>query len=472
MKNMISSKLFKFALPMVCAALFFIVPAPAGLQTTAWHLFGIFFATILALMIQVMPEASVLLIALAAAGLFAVPMKDVLIGYTDGTLWLIVAAIMISIGFKKSGLARRIGLILISKFGKTSLRIGYILSFMDLLLATSTPAAPARGGGLVYPLAEGVIEVCESHPKTSPRRIGSYLTVLLYMICQTTGSLFMTGMGPNLFNVKLAQQMLGIEVTWPMWTFAALPGFIGFLLMPYLFFKVYPPELNSLAGVRQSANSELATMGKVALKEWLTGAIFLTILTLWATSTITKIDATLVAFIGVSLMLLFNVIEWKDIADSKEAWAILVWFGAILGLSAALTQTGFFAWFAELLKTLLPTAGLNVYAVLLLIALLATLPHYLFASLVGYVAAFAPLMFSFVAATGAPRYPAFFLVAFLMVISSTLTHYGNGLGPLLYAKGFNDKKTWWGLGFMTTALHTILYLTIGLVWWKVIGLWY
>ena len=53
-----------------------------------------------------------------------------------------------------------------------------------------------------------------------------------------------------------------------------------------------------------------------------------------------------------------------------------------------------------------------------------------------------PVIFSFVAVTGAPKYPATFLVAFLMVISSTLTHYGNGLGPLLMETGYVDKATW------------------------------
>jgi len=43
------------------------------------------------------------------------------VGYTDTTVWLIVVAIMMSLGFRKSGLAKCIGLILIKAFGKSSL---------------------------------------------------------------------------------------------------------------------------------------------------------------------------------------------------------------------------------------------------------------------------------------------------------------------------------------------------------------
>ncbi|WP_371413953.1 anion permease [Moorella sp. Hama-1] len=99
------------------------------------------------------------------------------------------------------------------------------------------------------------------------------------------------------------------------------------------------------------------------------------------------------------------------------------------------------------------------------------MPHYVFPSLVGYVAAFAPVLFSFAAATGVPKYPAAFLISYLMVISSTLTHYGNGLGPLLMGTGYVDKATWWKLGFVVTTMSALIYLTLGPIYWRLIGLW-
>jgi divalent anion:Na+ symporter, DASS family len=462
----------KLLLSVFLAGIFFIIPSPLGLEVAGWHLLGIFVATILALVLQPMPEAVILIFAITAAGTLVVPLQELLVGYTDTTLWLIVVAVMISIGLKKSGLVKRVGLLLISKFGTTSLRLGYILSFMDFILATSTPAAPARGGGIVFPLAEGVIEACNSKPGITSQRIGSYMTVLLYMVCMITGSIFMTGMGPNLLNVKLAQQMIGIQVTWSMWSIAALPSVMGVILIPYLIYKVYTPELKSLETVRDEAIQELKTLGKMTTSEYLAGSIFLMIFFLWATGAVTHIDATVVSFLGISLMFLCRIITWKDIVESREVWSMLMWFGGILGLSIGLSHTGFFSWFTIFLKQLVPIHGLGTYTVLIIIALLATIPHYFFASLVAYVAAFAPLIFSLIAATDVPRYPAFFLVAYLMVISSTLTHYGNGLGPLLFGKGYVDKKTWWLIGLMVTIFFSVLYLVVGPVYWKIIGIWY
>lgn len=462
----------KIAVLLIVAGGFFASPAPVGLSVTAWHLFGVFVALILGLILQPYPEPTLLIIITTLASIFVLPIREILAGYTDTMLWLTLVAMMIGMGLKKSGLTRRLGLMLISRFGKTTLRIGYILSFIDMLLATSTPASPARTGGLVYPLAEGVIDASSSNNPESKRKTGAYFTLLAYVASMITGSLFMTGMGPNLINVKLAQDVLGISINWPLWTVAALPGFIGFLLTPYIIYKLCPPDTASMTEVRARAGQELAGMGRVSSKEWIAAGIFLTILILWSTSTVTKIDNTLVAFIGISLMLVSGVLDWDDLAEGKAMWSLLIWFGAILGFSAALTQLGFFSWFAGVIKLLLPTAGLSEYGMLLLVAVLAIVPHYLFVSYTGYVVAFSPLIFSFVAATDVPKYPAFFILAYLMIISCTLTHYGNALGSLLMGKGYNDKKTWWGAGTLITLLHAALYLTIGVVYWKLIGLWY
>jgi len=462
----------KIAVLLSVAGVFFVYPAPSGLSVTAWHLFGVFVALILGLILQPCSEPTLLLVITTLSGIFVLPIREILVGYTDTMMWLTLVASMIGVGLKKSGLTRRIGLWLISQFGKTTLRIGYILSCIDMILATSTPSSPARTGGLVYPLAEGVIEASSSDNPEGKQRTGAYFTLLTFTASMLSGGLFMTGMGPNLINVKLAQDVLGISISWPLWTLAALPGFIGFLLTPYIVYKLCPPDTTSMAAVRASAKRELAGMGHISRTELTAIGIFLTILILWSTGTVTKVDSTLVAFIGVSLMLVTGVLNWNDLAETKEMWSLLIWFGAILGFSVALTKLGFFTWFAGVIKLLLPTAGLGSYSILLLVAALAILPHYFFVSYTGYVVAFSPLIFSFVAATDVPRYPAFFVLAYLMIISCTLTHYGNALGPLLMEKGYNNKKTWWCVGTVITLLHVVLYLTVGVVYWRLIGLWY
>jgi divalent anion:Na+ symporter, DASS family len=465
-------KIIKLIVLGVMSGICFIVPPPQGLGVEGWRLAGIFVAAIMGLVVQVIPEAALLLIAVTIATLFVVPLKEVLVGYMDSSIWLVVIAIMLSHGFKKSGLTRRIGLFLISSFGKSSLRVAYCISFLETILASSVPSTPARTGGIVFPLAEGFIQAVDPSPKERPRRIAAYLIFLMYALTITSGSLYLTGLAPNPFAAKLANDVLGTHIDWSTWTMAAFPGFLGMLVIPWLIYKVYPPELKNLDSLRQSAKANLEEMGRVSRKEWAAGLIFVTVLALWATGKWTRIDATVVAFVGISLMFLLEVIKWQDLAESKEIISTLIWFGGIIGLSSALAKYNFFNWLAAVLKAALPTTGLPVFAVFVILALIANLPHYFFASTLGYVAAFAPLMFTFIAASDVPRYPAAFLSIFLLITSSTVTHYSNVVGPLLFGTGYVDKKSWWGLGLLCAIYHSIIYLTLGLAYWKWIGLWY
>jgi len=465
------SRLIKAAALVLMVLCFFVIPAPTGLSVPAWRLAGIFIVTMVGIMIQVLPDAALLLISITASATLVVPLKEVVVGFGDSTLWLIITAFMMALGFKKCGLAKRVGLLLVMSFGKTSLRVAYSLTIFEAILATSVPSIPARTGGLVYPLADGVIQAVDQEANNNPRRIAGYVIVLLYMAAMTTGSLFLTGIAVNPYGASLANKILGTRIDWNVWAIAAMPGWLVLFAIPWIIAKIWPPELKALDGLRQYLSEELNKMGAVSRKEWIALTIFLTVLFLWITGSTTQIEAAVVSFIGLSLMILFNIVEWKDLVEAKEPWTMLIWYGGILGISAALIKLDFYVWLAEMMKRWLPTEGMSIFAILVIIAVLINLLHYFFASTIGYVAALAPLFFSFIATTDVPRYPAAFMILFLMVTSSCLTHYGNGVGPVLFAREYVSKKTWWGIGLVIATIHTVVYLTLGLAYWKWIGYW-
>ena len=76
-----------------------------------------------------------------------------LAGYSNNILWLIVIAFMFARAFVKTGLGRRIALLIIRQIGTSSLRLGYSLSLTDLILAPVTASNTARTGAIVFPIA-------------------------------------------------------------------------------------------------------------------------------------------------------------------------------------------------------------------------------------------------------------------------------------------------------------------------------
>src|SRR6266849_3028350 len=93
---------------------------PDSVRRAGSRLLGIFVATIGALMLQPIPGGAAVLIAVILASLFGgLTLQHALGGYGDPTVWLVMAAFIISNALIKTGLARRIALVFIRTVGQT-----------------------------------------------------------------------------------------------------------------------------------------------------------------------------------------------------------------------------------------------------------------------------------------------------------------------------------------------------------------
>jgi DASS family divalent anion:Na+ symporter len=45
------------------------------------------------------------------------------------------------------------------------------------------------------------------------------------------------------------------------------------------------------------------------------------------------------------------------------------------------------------------------------------------------------------------------------------------VAPLFYGSGYIDIKSWWRVGFFVSLLNIVIWLGLGSLWWKLIGLW-
>jgi len=75
------------------------------------------------------------------------------------------------------------------------------------------------------------------------------------------------------------------------------------------------------------------------------------------------------------------------------------------------------------------------------------------------------------AAVGAPPYLAALTMAFLSNLCGGLTHYSTGTAPIYYGPGFLDQGKWWQMGFLVSLVNMVIWVILGGIWWKVLGLW-
>ena len=151
------NRLIRGIICIAAAVIIWNIPMPEGVRPEAWHLFAIFAGTILSFILQPMSlGASAIFACTASAMLGVMKPGEALSGFSNGTVWLIVSAFMFAIGFIKTGLGQRIAYIMLSKFGSSSLRVAYIMSIADFIIAPFTPSNTARGGGIIYPIISSI----------------------------------------------------------------------------------------------------------------------------------------------------------------------------------------------------------------------------------------------------------------------------------------------------------------------------
>ncbi len=461
-----------FLLVTVLGAIIWFIPVPAGVKPEAWHLLAIFVATIVGVVLQPLPMGAMALIGITVCALTkTLTVPQALSGFSDATIWLVVCAFLFARSFIKTGLGSRIAYMIMRAIGDKTLKLGYVLAISDLILAPATPSNTARGGGVLFPIIRSLSSAFESEPGgPSARRIGSYLMVTQFQCNCITSAMFMTAMAANPLVAVLAKQTLNIDISWGLWALgASVPGLVALIVMPYFLFKIYPPELKHTPEAKVLATRELEKRGPMTKEEKLVLVVFISALFLWATSGFTKLNATLVAMMGVCFMLITDVLTWKDILDDKGPWDTLMWMGGLVGMASFLNKLGFIPWFAKTVAaSITGVAWIPALGILLIVYMYS---HYGFASLTAHVTAMYAAFVAVAVAAGAPVMLSALSLAYMSSLMGGLTHFSTGTAPIFFGAGYVDQGKWWQLGFVVSVVNMVIWVGVGGVWWKVLGLW-
>ena len=448
-----------------------VIPVPDGLTVNAWYLFTIFLGTVVGFILQPVELGTIALIALVACAVSgAMTFKQVLTAFSGNTVWLIVSAFILARAFILTGLGRRIAYLAMRAFGDSSLKLVYSIALSDIIIGPAIPSNSARAGGLIYPIVRSLAEAFGSDPEKSPRKIGAYLVMSVFQIDLVVSAMFLTAMVGNPIAVELSQKVFGIEITWMQWFVAAsVPGICALILIPYAIFKFYPPEIKETPEAQELADHELKAMGPMSRAEKVLLGVFIMLLGLWATASMTHLDATLIAFMGLCILLVCRVLKWTDVTGEKKAWDTLIWVGGVIIMSDYLNKLGFIPWFARILENQL--VGVSMVTALVLSFVIYLYSHYFFASMSAHVTSMYAALITLGAAAGAPPFISAFVVAIASNICGCLTHFGTGPAPVYFGSGYVPQKTWWTIGFGVSLMHIVIWLGIGGAWWKIIGLW-
>jgi DASS family divalent anion:Na+ symporter len=455
--------LLKKILPFALALAIWLSPIPAGLTREAWHLFAIFAAAIFAVILNAFPLLTASLLAVSAAVLTRTldPAKA-FAGFANSSVLLVVVAFLVANAVVKSGLGRRISLLVVSLFGRSTLGLGYSIFFTDALIAPAFPSNTARGG-VLYPIVLSLAQGSGSMPEDEGnRRMGGYLMFCGMASLSVSSALWLTATSGNPIAVSLAQHY-GVKINFGSWIVAAsIPVLSMIALLPLILYRVFPPGVTKTPEAPKAAREVLRNMGRLTRDEWIVAVAFAFMVTGWVLAGTLNLSLAAVAFAGLGALLATNVLTLDDINLQGGTLVTFIWLAVLFALSGQLNELGFMGYMGGRLTSLL--GGITWPIAYVLLLLIYVFMHYMFVSQTAQILALFDVFLGVGVKTGVPAPLMAFALLFASSYFSTITPQGGSQNVIFVGSSYLTQGELYRLGLLTTAFCLLVFLVIGTPW--------
>jgi DASS family divalent anion:Na+ symporter len=431
---------------------------PWELSAQAWHLFAIFITAILGVLIGAFSifTASILAMVVSVfAGVLTV--EKAFSGFSEGFILLILSAFLVAKGVIKSGLGRRIAFLLIRRFGSSTLRLGYCIVATDTILGPAIPSNTARSG-VLYPITLALSLDTGSEPEAlSRKRSGQYLMMTAIAGHTITSALWLTGMAGNPVGAGIAREF-GVNMTFGNWLLvASVPCLIALVLIPWVLYRLFPPEIRETPKAPKAAAEELQKMGPATAKEWIMGITFLGMIILWALAAPLGFNLAIIAFAGLAVLILTDVYTLQDLRQgSGDALETFIWFGILYMMSTALNELGFMTTLGE--QIAIQLEGLNWMTVYILLTVVYVLIHYLFVSQTAHLLALYGVFLTVAVNAGVPAALMAFMLSFATNYFAVITPQASSSNVIFAGSGYLTAGDFYRQGAVVTLLNLIIFL--------------
>jgi DASS family divalent anion:Na+ symporter len=442
-------------------------PTPTGLEIQAWHLFAIFITAIVSVILKAMPIFTSSIIALAVVVLTGtLTTKQAYSGFSESFILLIIVAFLIARGVIKSGLGKRIAFLIIKKFGKSSLGLAYSIIAADMFIAPAFPSNTARSG-VLFPIVNALsVDSGSKIADGTRKKLGAFLMMSSMAGITLSSTLWLTAMAANPAGAKMAQEF-GVHITYGSWALAAsVPVIILFFLIPWIIYKIYPPEIKQTPDAPLIAIEALAKMGPVHKNEWIMGGTFIGMVFLWIMSGTFGFDKTAVAFLGLGVIMVSNIFTLDDMKDEGHALATLVWFAILFAMSLYLNKLGFMAWVGGHISE--GVEGFSWPLVYVSLTLGYVFIHYFFVSQTAQMLALFSVFLGVAVNAGVPAEMMALMLLFATNFNAIITPQGSSANVIYVGSGYIEPGEIYKVGGIITLVNTLVFLTIGTAWMMLI----
>lgn len=308
------------------------------------YMLAIFLASIVLWMTAALPNyltGLMVIIALVLTGVLTEQRAYAQLGHP--VMWLNIMSFVLASMLVATGLAKRVALWLLLKFGRTASSVFLVFLVLNILLSAFVSATTAKAA-ILLPLFMVIAAIYGARPGEGRTNFGRSIVLQNLLNINLGAGAFLTGSGANLLAAALIGGAIGGTIYFGDWMMAMFPIMVGLMLTGYLlamkvFFPLGPNErLPQIAGGMERLREEYQSLHRMSWREIRAVVLFLVILGLWATDRWHGVSPTAVAFVGAIVALLprVGIVEWNQV---DVPWHLMLFSAGAYALGAGLDAT-------------------------------------------------------------------------------------------------------------------------------------
>ncbi len=355
-----------------------LLPAPESMPEQAWRVSAVATLMVVWWICEALPIAATALLPIVLFPLLGVTdISGATTPFANPLIYLFLGGFIIALGMERSGLHRRIALVIIRRVGThpRALVAGFMLAAAFLSMWVSNTATAM----MMLPIALSVIRLVEGEDaSTAGGHFALVLLLALAYACNIGGLGTLIGTPPNALLAAYLLENHGVTLGFAQWLLVGLPLVI--VALPLVYFLL-TRALFSLSGDqlpdgRDQIHEALAHAGPMSRAERQVAAVFVSTAALWITRPLIEpwlpgLSDTGIAIFGALLLFVVPldwrgwrfVLSWRDTA--RLPWEVLILFGGGLSLATGIADSGLAGWIGSAFQQLeaLPVLVLILMAV-------------------------------------------------------------------------------------------------------------
>lgn len=465
-----------------------LLPTPATLTTAGHRMLGILVFSVVIWMTEAVsyPVSAAIIMTLMAFLLGTAPsvadpskvlgtdgaLQLALAGFGSTSLALVGAALFIAAAMMKTGLDKRIALFVLSKIGARTNRVLAGVIIVGFILSFFVPSTTARVSCMV-PIVLGIISAF-GVPKTS--RFAAVMMIAVAQADSIWNVGIKTAAAQNMIAIGFIEKQLGHYISWLDWFIAAAPfAAMMSVALYFVLLKLIPPEMDEIAGGRETVAKSLAALGPMKSSEKKLMVISIILLCFWSTEKILHpfdTSSTTLAAIMVMLLPGIGIMDWKE-AQSRIGWGTLVLFGVGISLGSAILSTKAAAWIAGCIVEVFGLYSMTAFGIIAVLAAFLIVIHLGFASATALSAAMIPIIISVL--EGAAQHSSLNVIGMTMILQYVIC-FGFILpvnapqNMVAFGTETFAAKDFIKTGIPLTIIAYLLILLMASTYWKWIGI--